>query len=209
LRSISDPEEEFRLRVRDAARRVLTVKLEYLRGDGAVPAIPDPKKVMAGLPDPEGTAFFLDLAARSVTILKGDAGGAEDPLFPLSPDKAGRVLLAGQFGDFFKAGRAAYPGASSYWYSDSRGPGELIAYAREADTIIFCLSDAAGLGMLRNLQGLGKRVIIFSVLSPVYLDAAPWVEGAVAVYSYANESFIAGFSAMRGFIPAQGKLPFR
>jgi beta-N-acetylhexosaminidase len=202
-------EEEFRLRVRDAARRVLAVKLEYLRGDGAVPYIPDPRKVMAGLPDPEGAAFFLDLAARSVTILKGDAGESGNSLFPLNPEDAGKVLLAGQFGDFFNAGRAAYPGASSYWYSASRGTGELAAYAREADTIIFCLSDAAGLGMLRSLQNLGKRVIVFSVLSPVYLDAAPWVEGAVAVYSYANESFIAGFSAMLGRISSRGKLPFR
>jgi beta-N-acetylhexosaminidase len=202
-------EGEFRDRVRDAARRVLTVKLEYLRGDG-VPYVPDPQKVTAGLPDPEGAAFFLDLAARSVTILKdGEPGEPGEALFPLSPDKAGKVLLTGQFEDFFNAGRAAYPGASSYWYSASRGSGELLAHARQADTVIFCLSDAAGLGMLRSLQSLGKRVIVFSVLSPVYLDAAPWVGGAIAVYSYANESFIAGFSVMLGRVSAQGKLPFR
>ncbi|MDR2028723.1 MAG: glycoside hydrolase family 3 protein [Treponema sp.] len=200
-------EGEFRSRVRDAARRVLTVKLEYLRGEGSVPYIPDPQKVTAGLPDPQGAAFFLDLAARSVTILKG--GEPEQALFPLSRDQAGKVLLAGQFEDFFNAGRAAYPGASSYWYSASRGAGELLAYAREADTIIFCISDAAGLGILRSLQNLGKRVIVFSVLSPVYLEAAPWVTGAIAVYSYANESFIAGFSAMLGRIASQGKLPFK
>jgi beta-N-acetylhexosaminidase len=51
-------------------------------------------------------------------------------------------------------------------------------------------------------------VIVFSVLSPVYLDEVSWADGAIAVYSYARESFIAGFSAIRGRIPAQGKLPF-
>ncbi|MDR2517918.1 MAG: glycoside hydrolase family 3 protein, partial [Spirochaetaceae bacterium] len=88
-------EPDFRNRVRDAARRVMLVKLAYLRGEKAVPLIPDLKKVAANLPDPEGSAFFLDMAARSVTLVKG-AGG----LVPLSPEKAGKVLLAGQYEEF-------------------------------------------------------------------------------------------------------------
>jgi beta-N-acetylhexosaminidase len=197
---------EFRDRVRDAARRVLAVKLAYLRGSRAVPYVPDLKKVEEELPNPEGAAFFLDLAARSVTVVKGTEGG--DPVLPLSPEKAGRVLLAGQFEDFFKAGRNAYPGAASYWYSPGRGSAELLRHARDADTVVFCVSDAAGLGLLRSLEALGKRVILFSVLNPVLPEEVPWVSAAIAVYSYAPESFLAGFSALRGRIPARGKLPF-
>jgi beta-N-acetylhexosaminidase len=198
---------EFRERVRDAARRVLEVKLRYLRGEKKVPLIPDLQKVDAELPDPEGAAFFLNLAARSVTVVKG--GGAQaSPLIPLKAEAAGRVLLAGQYTDFFRAGKAAYPDASSYWYSESRPAGEFVSYARNADTIIFCLSDAAGLRFLRNLEGLRKMVIVLSVLSPVYLESVPWVDGAIAVYSYAPESFIVGFSAIAGTIPAGGKLPY-
>jgi beta-N-acetylhexosaminidase len=55
---------------------------------------------------------------------------------------------------------------------------------------------------------LGKRIIVFSILNPVYLEQVPWIDGAVAVYSYARESFIAGFSAIVGRIPARGELPF-
>jgi beta-N-acetylhexosaminidase len=51
-------------------------------------------------------------------------------------------------------------------------------------------------------------VILFSVLSPVYLEEVLWVDGALAVYSYAPESFIAGFSAILGRIVPQGRLPF-
>jgi beta-N-acetylhexosaminidase len=192
-------EPEFRSRVRDAARRILEVKLEYLRGPGAVPRIPDRGKVEAGVPDPEGAAFFLDLAARSVTVLKGE---------PLTPEQAGRVLLAGQFEDFFTAGRQAYPGAAAYWYPPSGESAELIRQARGADTVIFCLSDAGGLGLLRGLRNLNKRVIVFSVLSPIYLREASWADGALALYSYARESFIAGFSVLLGRIPPRGKLPF-
>jgi beta-N-acetylhexosaminidase len=194
-------EPGFRIRVRDAARRVLEAKLTHLRGEGAVPYIPDLRKVETNLPDPEGTAFFLDLAARSVTIVSGG------DILPLRPEKAGKVLLAGNYIDFFTTGRAAFPDAFSFWYS----PGEIAElkdYARDADTIIFCLSGEEGLTILKSLESLGKRVIVFSVLSPVYLDGVSWVEGAIAVYSYAPESFAAGFSAILGRIPAQGKLPF-
>jgi beta-N-acetylhexosaminidase len=203
-------EPEFRDRVRDAARRVLAVKLEYLRGEGKVPYIPDLTRVDTELPDAEGARFFLSLAARSVTVVRGGgpAADAGAVVFPLKPEKAGRVLLAGQYTGFFRAGKAAYPEAVSYWYSEARGAAELAAYARAADTIIFCLSGAEGLPFLRRLEPLKKQVIVLSVLSPVYLEEVPWTDGAVAVYSYAPESFIAGFSAILGRIPAGGKLPY-
>jgi beta-N-acetylhexosaminidase len=193
---------EFRARVRDAARRILEVKLRYLRGEKKVPYIPDLTKLETELPSPEGAAFFTDLAARSVTVVKNNGA------FPLSPAAAGRVLLAGTYGDFFRLGRAAYPEARSCRYSAAGGAAELLAWARNADTIIFCLSDAEGLALLRSLEPLKKRVIVFSILSPVYIEGAPWVDGAIAVYSYARESFAAGFSAILGRIPAEGKIPY-
>jgi len=194
-------EDDFRRRVRDAARRTLELKLRYLRGDKAVPAIPNLRKVATDLTDPEGSAFFVNLAARSVTTVK-------DTVIPLKPEDAGRVLLTGQYLDFFKVGRAAFPGASAYWYSDAFGVDELVGYANRADTIIFCLSDAAGVRMLRQLQSLRKKVIVLSVLSPVYLESVPWIDGAVAVYSYSLESLAAGFSVIIGRIAAEGKLPY-
>jgi beta-N-acetylhexosaminidase len=205
LRSMGD-DPVFRSRVRDAARRTLDAKLMYLRGDAKAPYIPDLTRVEAGIPDPEGARFFLDLAARSVTVVKGQA--ADGPaLFPLGPDAAGRVLLAGRYEDFFSAGKAAYPAAAVYRYSESRGTAELAARALEADTVIFCLSGAADLAFLRRLEPLKKRVIVLSVLNPVYLEGLSWAAGALALYSYARESFTAGFSVMLGRIPAGGKLP--
>jgi beta-N-acetylhexosaminidase len=192
-------ESDFRERVFDAAFRVLLAKLRYLKGEKAAPYVPDPGKVDTELPDPEGTAFFLDLAARSVTVVKGK--------LPVSPAKAGKVLLAGQFDDFFAAGKNAYPDAETYRYSTARGSANFTYYANQADTVIFCISDAADLSMLRSLQNLGKKVIVFSVLNPAYINDAPWADTAIAVYSYAKESFTAGFSALLGKIPARGKLP--
>jgi beta-N-acetylhexosaminidase len=198
-------EEDFRLIVRSAARRVLELKLTYLRGEASVPYIPDLARVENELPDPEGSAFFLNLAARSVTIIKPNPASS---VFPIDPQRAGRVLLAGRYGDFFTYGRAAFPNAALYRFNSNTEPQEIEAYARNADTIIFCLSDNVDLRVLRALQYLNKRVIVLSVLSPVYIENVPWITGAVAVYSYAPESFASGFSVIIGRIPAQGILPY-
>jgi beta-N-acetylhexosaminidase len=198
-------EEDFRLIVRNAARRVLELKLTYLRGEASVPYIPDLARVENELPDPEGSAFFLNLAARSVTIVKPNPASS---VFPLDPQRAGRVLLAGRYGDFFTYGRAAFPNAALFRFNSNTEPQEIEAYARNADTIIFCLSDYVDLRVLRALQYLNKRVIVLSVLSPVYIESVPWITGAVAVYSYAPESFASGFSVIIGRIPAQGILPY-
>ncbi|MDR1047461.1 MAG: glycoside hydrolase family 3 protein [Treponema sp.] len=201
LREAMKTDEAFRNRVRDACRRTLKLKLQYLRGETAVPPIPDLKKIENELPDPKGSAFFLDLAARSVTVIRPAA-------IPIHAEDAGRVLLAGRYEDFFQAGRRAFPGAVSYRYSSSRGTSELISYARNADTIIFCLSDGTDLPMLRSLEPLKKRIIVLSVLNPVYLEQVSWVDAVLAVYSYAPESFVAGFSVILGRVPGRGRLPY-
>jgi len=198
-------EDDFRRHVRASARKVLELKLTYMRGNSKVPYVPDLKKIEKGLNDPEGTAYFLNLAARSVTIVKPVPS---DSVFPIKKETAGRVLLAGKFPFFFNYGRAAFPNASIYRFSASAEPDDIVYYANNADTIIFCLSDSFDLRLLRTLQYLNKKVIVLSILSPAYLDSVKWVTGAVAVYSYASESFAAGFSAITGKIPAQGVLPY-
>jgi beta-N-acetylhexosaminidase len=135
-------------------------------------------------------------------------GAGKKTPFPLSPESAGRVLLAGQYGDFFRSGALAFPGAERFRYQSAAERWELAWRAENADTVIFCLAGAGDLALLNSLQDSGKRIIVLSVLSPVYLEQVPWVDGAVAVYSYARESFIAGFSAIVGRIPAEGILPF-
>ncbi|MDR1444910.1 MAG: glycoside hydrolase family 3 protein [Treponema sp.] len=190
-------DDEFRDRVRDAALRVLEVKFRYLWN--GVPYIPDMEKLNSELSSPEGAAFFLDLAVRSVTFIKGE---------PLKAAESGRLLIAGPYEDFFRAGKAAYPEAEIYYYSSGRQVQEFFRLAQNADTVVFCLANAEGLPFLRSIQDLNKRVIVVSVLNPVYLESVPWVSDAVAVYSYAPESFTAAFSVLTGRIAADGKLPY-
>jgi len=205
LLSAMKEEKDFNARVRDAARRVLELKLNFLRGKNKVAYIPDPERAAKELPDPQGAEFFLNLASRSVTVVKPEK---PESIFPVTKENSGRILLAGRYVEFFNSGRAAFPGASLYSFKEADAASEFPSYARNADTVIFCLAEALDLQVLRSIQYLNKKVIVLSVLNPVYLENIPWVSAAIAVYSYAHESFAAGFSVITGRISARGILPY-
>ncbi|MDR2490959.1 MAG: glycoside hydrolase family 3 protein [Spirochaetaceae bacterium] len=202
---------DFQARVRDAARRVLLVKLRFLKGQNAVPLQPDIGAVRTGLSDAEGKEFFLDVAARSVTLI-----GAKEGLIPLDGAKAAGVLLCyppernpqKKLPDFFVAGRRAYPEAPRIWY-DHNNLGQLFSFAADADTIIFYLRDREEIAVLNSLRRFGKRVIVFSGENPSYLQSLSWVDCAIALYNNTYESHIAAFSALRGSLKPIGALPFK
>ncbi|MDR2602419.1 MAG: glycoside hydrolase family 3 protein [Spirochaetaceae bacterium] len=196
-------DEVFSSRVRESAFRVLLVKLRYLKDENAAPLYPDLKEVRESLPGAEGSVFFQDLAARSVTVIKNS-----NETLPLSVKNAGSVLLAGQNLDFFALGKRTFDGAAAYWYTAPVN-GDLMRRAQSSDTIILYLSNEEGIQVLRSFRPLGKRIIVLSVLSPALLEQASWVDAAVAVYSDSYESLVAGFSALAGRFNPSGSLPFK
>jgi len=72
---------------------------------------------------------------------------------------------------------------------------------------VFCLANYNSLAVLDLLRDLAPRLLVVSTLSPVYLEEAPWVETAVAVYGTGRDSFRAGFAALAGDIAATGRMP--
>jgi beta-N-acetylhexosaminidase len=83
----------------------------------------------------------------------------------------------------------------------------LRARAASFDTIIFCVANYNSLDVLQELKRLGRRVIVISALSPVYLSDLAWVRTAIAVYGDGRDSFRAGFGVLAGDYPATGVLP--
>ncbi|GMO28783.1 MAG: glycoside hydrolase family 3 protein [Termitinemataceae bacterium] len=212
-------EPDFKRRVREAAKRVLALKLKYLRGTNAPPLIPDIQKVREGIPDKEGGDFFYSLAARSATTIKnGTKNGTA--VLPLNTKTRETIFLLGQSLDFFAAGKKILAkersvsvdsinnaGVSSYWYS-APITDDLMRRAAASDIIIFYLSNNEGIEVLRSLRNLNKKIIVLSVLSPAYIGQVSWVDAAIAVYSDSPESIAAGFSTILGTINAGGTLPF-
>jgi beta-N-acetylhexosaminidase len=195
----------FHAQVRASALRILNIKHAFLKGDNAVPLFPDVSKIDERVPDPEGEDFFFDLACRSVTILRPKNLPLQEP---------GKVLLTGQFKAFLEEGKFRFPEAEEYYFSYSPfyGPNSgaaetILSLAPSYDTIIFCLANPNSLGVLKKLKPLSDKLTVFSVLTPVYLQETPWVTSAIAVYGTGEDSFQAGFAALKGDFATEGVLP--
>ncbi len=203
---------EFRQRVKDSAYNVIYHKMLYFKSDNAAPLYPDENKLSKYIPDREGQSFFLDQACRSVSVYK------QGNSFPYRPAEGEKILIAGPFSDFFKGGTTRYQGAQTYSFSydlsdDGSSSGSwdaqnLVAVARNYDTIVMTVYDWASANLAQRLRSLNKKVIIFSVLSPVYvLNGFDWVDSIICGYSYSSYSFSAMWGVLNGEIEAQGKIP--
>ncbi|MCX7788600.1 MAG: glycoside hydrolase family 3 protein [Spirochaetes bacterium] len=198
-------EKAFRDRVLSAVRRVVGTKIRYIHETERKTLDTTPIQVAT----PESREFFLEQSARSVTLLKNHLS-----LIPYSPSSEERVLLAGPFKDFLRTGKTYFPKAEEFAFSYSpfyrANPEEKKAFQRvstKVDTIIFCLANPNGLELLRTLKDFKGKIIVFSILTPVYLREVPWVQTAIAVYGWSIDSFKAGFAVITGSIPPLGKNP--
>jgi beta-N-acetylhexosaminidase len=212
LRYEKDP--AFRAHIREAVRRILLLKLKYLKPAGGTQSAPENfftpnKEEIAGIPSPESQAFFFDQAARSITLVKNERG-----LIPYVPERGEKVLLAGQHRAFLSYGRKRYPGAAEFLFSyepfyssTAEDRAAFRRIARNYDTIIFCLSNPNSLEVLQEIKDFKGKVIVFSILTPVYLADLSWVGASVAAYSWSADSFKAGFAVLRGDYAAEGQLP--
>ncbi|MDR1748668.1 MAG: glycoside hydrolase family 3 protein [Spirochaetaceae bacterium] len=203
--SLMQNDESFRTAVVNAARRVIYYKLVYLKRENAPPLFPDPADIAGRIPAPGGDAFFLEQACRSITLFR-------EGELPVGEEE--KVLLAGQFSDFFRYGRKRFPLAEMVRLSYQPRQGEadyavrtITERARSCDTIIFCVTNRESLAILNRLRNLNKKVIVISVLSPVFILNLEWPDTIIAAYSYSPFSFQAAFGAIAGDFYPQGIFP--
>jgi beta-N-acetylhexosaminidase len=200
----------FKARVVDAAKRIIELKLRFLRKDMRSPVFPEPEKVIeriSGIQESQSTDFVFQNVCRAVTLIR-------DKMIPYTVKKGEKLLIVGQYRSFLDMGLVRFPGAKtceySYSppsYSISRDREKIKKLASSFDTIIFCLANKNSLEILETLRSLGKKIIVISTLTPVYLNETPWIETAIAVYGTGEDSFAAGFAVLAGDYSASGRLP--
>ena len=199
--------EVFRTRIREAVARILKIKLLYLRENWRVPLSIDPAQVYNDIAAEDGQPFFQEQAARGVTLIR-------DHAIPFRNSAAGKVFLVSQDRDFLREGSRRYPGAGQFYFDYSPfywADEDVIANIQRRlpnyDKVIFNLTNPNSLEVLKSLEEHEEKIIVFSTLTPVYLEEVPWVRSAIAVYGWGIESFSAGFAALHGDIPFKGRLP--
>lgn len=201
----SDP--RFRSQVRAAAARVIDLKLAYVKPDDRVPLTPDADALAELMRPAEGTSFFRDQAARSVSVVRGAR-------IPLPDPYDERILLVGKDRDFLRIGQDMLPNADalriesrSFATATTGDRRRFREAAADYDTVVFCLSDPSTADLLAEARELDVDLTVFSILSPVYLSDVPWVDSAIAVYGWGEESFRAGYSVLLGRIAPEGTTP--
>jgi beta-N-acetylhexosaminidase len=198
---------DFKAQIQDSVRRILQIKLEYLKPSDRVPLLPEAETVFEFMRVAESQSFFETMAARSVSLIT-------EKKIPLLDSEDQSVLLVGQDPDFINIGREYYPNARTYFFSyspiyeaDPEVIAELQSLIPNYDYVIFNLINDNSKEVLESLEAYKEKVIVMSILTPVYLKATPWVEDAIAVFGWGKESFDAGFAVIHGDISAMGTLP--
>ena len=201
-------DKAFEARVREAAYRVIKAKLEYFKGDNPAPLHPNPNTISQFIPDKEGQKFFLEQACRSITLYK-------QTNFPVKAENAGKVLLAGALPRFFSEGKKRYPNSSEFRFSYELGPNEtewmcnnILKSINGYDTIIICVSNERSARIASMLKDCGKRVIVFSIMSPVNSFDLDWADEILLGYSYSGYTFVALYAALNGEFTVKGSMPF-
>jgi len=190
--------------LKEAARRVLYLKLTYLKGPKAVPLVSKPQKL--AVPVPGADAFVLAATARGATVLASSS-------LPWKPGPAPLVITP--YDGAWRSLAARYPGASLLEYEydffgfDAALAKQITARVQAAPRVVFVLATPGGVGYLKQLQPYADKLVVVSVLSPVYLKDLPWVKDALAVYGTNAQAFDVAAAVIAGDFTPAGRLPMK
>lgn len=204
-----EKDADFKTQIKESVTRIITAKYLYIGKNAIDSIIPEAQieKNITGIPTKEASAFFRDLAFRSVSILYKDKK-------LIVPQKGEKILIAAPFQTFLQEGSKKFPNAETFHYPYSaynrakKGDlRKLTKLAKKADIVIFSVASLSSIELLETLKNLDCRVYVVSVLSPVHLDGVDWIDWAVAIYGTGADSFEAGFAAIAGEFVPQGNIP--
>lgn len=201
---------EFKAKVETAVRRILEIKMNYFKNTNPAPLYPDVNAIDAAIPDPDGGEFFVDQACRSITVYrKGE--------LPYLPQEGKKVILAGSEPAFFNEMKKYYKDSIDIRMSYNLGSNEaqyaanLIAgRADEVDVIFVCVWDRNSVKTaeaLKPLQKRGKKIVVFSIMSPVLSFNLDWADTVLFGYSYSPYSFTGLAAVASGRVEPEGVLP--
>ncbi|OQY38887.1 MAG: hypothetical protein B6229_04880 [Spirochaetaceae bacterium 4572_7] len=186
-------------RIADAASRVISMKLKYLKDDNRVPLYPDYKS-LESIPLSGTKEFVQSQAGRSITIVKNEK-------IPYINSDDDSILLISNYNRFMNIGKEFYPEAKRTWITNPETFSNVPQTANYFDTVVFCLTSKTNLRVLKSLENYKGNLIVLSFLTPVYIDTLPWVKTFVAAYGQSEESMRAAFSVLKGFTNAPGTFP--
>lgn len=194
-------------RIADAAYRVILTKLRWLKGDNHVPYHPDSSLVYKRVP-PEGMEdHTLNLAARSITILKD-----RDGKIPLTGEE--KILLVTQDRYIREALVKRAPQADVFDIPSHPRAGELSTrldklkgVMDQYDRVVITLRNGYDQFICEELEDWNDRLILMVTSNPSYSEWVPWVDTVILTYLYNFDTTDAALGVLFGDYRAQGRIP--
>ncbi|MBN2652249.1 MAG: glycoside hydrolase family 3 protein [Spirochaetales bacterium] len=198
-------DNDFQKSIKESAKRVILLKLNYLKKDNSVTLSPDPKEIEEKLPLKEAEDFIVTNTSRSITVLKKE----------LTPKPDDKILLVGRYKAFFQEGLDQFPNSGKYFflkqYTEAGKDSiyrEINKIADKYDTIIFEISDTDMLDIAQRLENFHHKMILITTSNVATIKRANFTPTTIAIYSINNLSFRAGFQVLNGNFTGQGVLVF-
>jgi beta-N-acetylhexosaminidase len=204
-------------RFRDALARIARAK-------SSIQLTADPDRADRELGSPGRADRALELARRSITLVRDDVGALpvptdlRDRLVVFSPFGTNRTMMETWHSETCGLGQelAAYaPGLVDIQLSFPLGPVErasaLKATERAEVVVVGTLNaalDPEQVGLIEDLaERSSARVVVVSLRTPYDLRRLPWVRTFLAAYTTARPTLRAVAEALVGRIPTSGRLP--
>ncbi|AHH12645.1 Beta-N-acetylhexosaminidase [Borrelia hermsii YBT] len=204
LLSLMQKDNEIRENIIKSNKRILRIKLEYLKKNKNEAEIYPNHKNAQSIPTKEAKKFFEQNTLRGITKIK--------LLKKVSKHK--KTLLISPYNTMVKEGKKIFQNSSSYYYDyyplNSINPTKLQAIKNlieKHEQVIFNLSTPASLKYIDNLKEYKDKISIIVSLTPQHIKNLDWIQNIVIVYGTTTLSFKSGFLTLTEDFNPKGQIP--
>ncbi|UGQ17678.1 glycoside hydrolase family 3 N-terminal domain-containing protein [Borrelia sp. RT1S] len=204
LLALMKEDNEIRGNIIKSNKRILRIKLQYLKEDkNKVEIYPNYKKAQE-IPTSEAKRFFEQSTLRGITKIRLEK--------KVSRDK--KTLLVSPYYHMVSEGRKTFQNSSSYYYDyyplngiNSNKLQEIKKLIEKHEQVIFNLSTPGSLKYIESLKKYKDKISVIVSLTPQHIKTLDWVENIVVVYGTTALAFKSGFLALIERFNPRGTLP--
>ncbi|AJA58967.1 beta-glucosidase [Borrelia miyamotoi] len=204
LLSLMKKDNEIRENIIKSNKRILRIKLEYLKEKkNKIALFPNLKKTQT-IPTKEAKKFFEQSTLRGITKVK----------LSKKVSKYKKTLLISPYKTMITEGKKIFPNNSSYYYDyyplNSMKPKKLQEIKKLIETheqVIFNLSTPASLKYIENLKEYKDKISIMASLTPQNIKKLDWIHNIVIVYGTTILTFKSGFLTLTEDFNPKGQIP--
>ncbi|AHH04793.1 Beta-hexosaminidase [Borrelia miyamotoi] len=204
LLSLMKKDNEIRENIIKSNKRILRIKLEYLKEKkNKITLYPNLKKTQT-IPTKEAKKFFEQSTLRGITKVK----------LSKKVSKHKKTLLISPYKTMITEGKKIFPNSSSYYYDyyplNSIKPKKLQEIKKLIETheqVIFNLSTPGSLKYIENLKEYKDKISIMASLTPQNIKKLDWIHNIVIVYGTTILTFKSGFLTLTEDFNPKGQIP--